>query len=171
MEHKPSFGIGGRGLRRCARHPQGDICLQFTLNAAPDPSHSDSLRKSKLLGCLSAGALAVVFCGGMMGCQHPHSPDVVATVNGKPILRADMEVRLPGKPWRRASAAAFAGTGRHCEAEHRPRSHRSRNSHAARRQVEPDSKRRRSADQVGRGQGSLHAGRVQQIARPAAHDT
>lgn len=27
-----------------------------------------------------------------MGCQHPHSPDVVATVNGKPILRSDMEV-------------------------------------------------------------------------------
>ncbi len=53
----------------------------------------NSLRKSKLLSCLAAGALAAVFCGAVMGCQHPRSPDVVATVNGKPILRSDMNVR------------------------------------------------------------------------------
>ena len=37
--------------------------------------------------------LAAVCAGGATGCQRSHSPDTVATVNGKPILRSDMEVR------------------------------------------------------------------------------
>ncbi len=37
--------------------------------------------------CLGLAALAT----GMSGCQREHGPDVVATVNGKPIMRSDME--------------------------------------------------------------------------------
>ncbi len=37
--------------------------------------------------------LAVVCLGGTVGCQRGHNPDAVATVNGKPILRSDMEAR------------------------------------------------------------------------------
>jgi len=47
------------------------------------------LRKSKvgIVALLSA----IVVAGGVSGCQREHGPDVVAMVNGKPIMRADME--------------------------------------------------------------------------------
>ena len=38
-------------------------------------------------------ALAAACIAGAAGCQRGHSPDVVATVNGKPILRSDVESR------------------------------------------------------------------------------
>jgi peptidyl-prolyl cis-trans isomerase SurA len=38
-------------------------------------------------------ALAAVCAAGAAGCQRGHSPDTVATVNGKPILRSDVEAR------------------------------------------------------------------------------
>jgi peptidyl-prolyl cis-trans isomerase SurA len=63
------------------------------MNAARNAFPLDFLRKSRLLGCLSSGALAIAFCVTVTGCRHVHSPDVVATVNGKPILRADVDVR------------------------------------------------------------------------------
>ena len=63
------------------------------MNAARNASPLDFLRRSKLLGCLSSGALAVAFCVTVTGCRHIHNPDVVATVNGKPILRADLDFR------------------------------------------------------------------------------
>ncbi len=39
-------------------------------------------------------ALAAVCIAGAAGCQRGHSPDTVATVNGKPILRSDVEARF-----------------------------------------------------------------------------
>jgi peptidyl-prolyl cis-trans isomerase SurA len=44
-------------------------------------------RKAGIVALLSA----VVVAGGVLGCQREHGPDVVAMVNGKPIMRADME--------------------------------------------------------------------------------
>jgi peptidyl-prolyl cis-trans isomerase SurA len=69
-----------------------EIFLQHTRNAARKPSPLDILRKSKLLSCASAGVLAAAIGATATGCEHGHSPDVVATVNGKPILRSDMEL-------------------------------------------------------------------------------
>jgi peptidyl-prolyl cis-trans isomerase SurA len=65
--------------------------LQLTPNAAPDIFPLEFLRKSKFMSFLSAGALAAALGTTMTGCQRGHNPDVVATVNGKPIMRADME--------------------------------------------------------------------------------
>ncbi|HTZ88889.1 MAG TPA: SurA N-terminal domain-containing protein [Alloacidobacterium sp.] len=65
--------------------------MQLTLNAAPNGSPLESLRKSKLLNCLSTGILAAGLAVSISGCQRGHNPDVVATVNGKPIMRTDME--------------------------------------------------------------------------------
>jgi SurA-like N-terminal domain/PPIC-type PPIASE domain len=67
--------------------------LQHTPDAARHAFPLDFLRKSKLLSCLTAGALAAALGVSLTGCQHGHGPDVVATVNGKPIMRADMELR------------------------------------------------------------------------------
>ena len=39
-------------------------------------------------------ALAAACIAGSVGCQRGHSPDTVATVNGKPILRSDVETRF-----------------------------------------------------------------------------
>jgi peptidyl-prolyl cis-trans isomerase SurA len=74
--------------------PQGDIYLQLTPNAARHPFPLNILRKSNLLSCLSAGALGVALCAAITGCQKRHSPDVVATVNGKPIVRTDVDARF-----------------------------------------------------------------------------
>lgn len=41
--------------------------------------------------CLSAAALTAALVVSITGCQHPRSPDVVATVNGKPIMSADVD--------------------------------------------------------------------------------
>ena len=38
-------------------------------------------------------ALLVACIAGVTGCQRGHNPDAVATVNGKPILRSEMESR------------------------------------------------------------------------------
>lgn len=65
--------------------------MQLILNAARNASPLYFLRKSKFLSCLSAGALAATLGVSITGCQRGHSPEVVATVNGKPILRSDME--------------------------------------------------------------------------------
>ena len=54
------------------------------------PSTSSSHRVSKL-NPAAALALAAIF--GIAGCQRGHSPDTLAIVNGKPILRADVETR------------------------------------------------------------------------------
>jgi peptidyl-prolyl cis-trans isomerase SurA len=70
------------------RRPKENF-LQHTLHAARNASPLNFLRKSRLLSCLSAAVLAA----GLGGCQRGHSPDVVATVNGKPILRSDLELR------------------------------------------------------------------------------
>ncbi|MFZ0661148.1 MAG: SurA N-terminal domain-containing protein [Acidobacteriaceae bacterium] len=67
--------------------------LQHTSNAAPDRSPLVFLRKSKLASGLFAAALALALGASVTGCRHHEGPDVVATVNGKPIMRADVDVR------------------------------------------------------------------------------
>ena len=43
-------------------------------------------------GCLAVlGCLSCLLLVPFAGCNRSHSPDVVATVNGKPIMRADLE--------------------------------------------------------------------------------
>lgn len=46
---------------------------------------------SRILSCLSAAAVTAVLGASITGCQRPRNPDVVATVNGKPIMNADVE--------------------------------------------------------------------------------
>jgi peptidyl-prolyl cis-trans isomerase SurA len=70
-----------------------EIFLQHTRNAARNTFYLDFLRKSKFLNYLAAGALAAALGVSVTGCQHGHNPDVVATVNGKPIMRADVDVQ------------------------------------------------------------------------------
>ena len=67
--------------------------MQHTLNAASDRSPLAYLHKSKLVRGLSITALAVTLGLSISGCHHSESPDVVATVNGKPIMKADVETR------------------------------------------------------------------------------
>lgn len=67
--------------------------MQHTPTAAPDSFPLHFLRNSKLLTSLSAATLALGLTAFVTGCQRPHNPDVVATVNDKPILRSDMELR------------------------------------------------------------------------------
>lgn len=66
--------------------------MQLNRNVARNTFPLDFLRKSKLLSGVSAAALAATLGTSITGCQRGHSPDVVATVNGKPILRSDMEI-------------------------------------------------------------------------------
>jgi peptidyl-prolyl cis-trans isomerase SurA len=66
--------------------------LQFTSNAARTVPPLDFLFRPKFLSGLSAAALALGIGLSITGCQHPRNPDVVATVNGKPIMRADVDV-------------------------------------------------------------------------------
>ena len=66
--------------------------MQHTLNAARHASPLNFLRKSKFPGYLFAGALAVTLGVSVTGCKSGHNPEVVATVNGQPILRSDVEV-------------------------------------------------------------------------------
>lgn len=67
--------------------------MQHTLNAARILFPSNLLRKSKFLSCLSAAALVLALGLSISGCRHAQNPEVVATVNGKSILRSDMELR------------------------------------------------------------------------------
>jgi peptidyl-prolyl cis-trans isomerase SurA len=75
------------------RHFLKEIFLQQTRNAARNTFPPNLLRTSKFLSCLSTCVLALALAVSITGCRHPHNSDVVATVNGKPILRSDMEVR------------------------------------------------------------------------------
>ncbi|HEX5235577.1 MAG TPA: SurA N-terminal domain-containing protein [Silvibacterium sp.] len=68
--------------------------MQFIWNAARNASPLALPRKSRFLRCLSAGALALAVGSSITGCrQHGHNPEYAATVNGKPILRSDVEAR------------------------------------------------------------------------------
>lgn len=71
--------------------------MQLTMNDARTAPSLDSFRNSKLLRRVPAGALVLglgLSLGlGVGGCRHATNPDVVATVNGKPIMRADVEVQ------------------------------------------------------------------------------
>jgi peptidyl-prolyl cis-trans isomerase SurA len=63
------------------------------MNAAPDRLPLTLLRKFKIAGGFWAAALAVAFGFFITGCHHGHDANVVATVNNKPIMQADVEVR------------------------------------------------------------------------------
>lgn len=67
--------------------------LQHTMNAVPESSPLAFLRKSKLVaGGFLIAALAVVFGISITGCHHGHDPNVVATVNNKPIMKDDVDM-------------------------------------------------------------------------------
>ena len=70
-----------------------EIDLPSTLNAERNDSQKQNLRTSKLLTFASAAVLAAGLGAGITGCHGKQGPNVVATVNGKPILRSDMEMR------------------------------------------------------------------------------
>ncbi len=55
---------------------KGQAAFRFCTNGRPS-----------FFACLGLVALAA----GVTGCKREHGPDVVATVNGKPIMRSDME--------------------------------------------------------------------------------
>lgn len=66
--------------------------MQQTLNAAPVRPLT-FLRKSKLVaGGFPVAALAVVFGIFVTGCHHSHDPNVVASVNNKPIMKDDVDM-------------------------------------------------------------------------------
>lgn len=67
--------------------------MQHTLNVERHSSPLHLLRTSKVLACVSAVILTAGLGVSVTGCKGGHSPDVLATVNGKPILRSDMEAR------------------------------------------------------------------------------
>ncbi|HTV05073.1 MAG TPA: SurA N-terminal domain-containing protein [Acidobacteriaceae bacterium] len=67
--------------------------MQQTLNVERTASPIQVLRTSKLLTCVFALALAAGLSVTVSGCRSGHGPNVVATVNGKPILRSDLEMR------------------------------------------------------------------------------
>lgn len=87
------LGVGGTEGRADARVFLKEICLQHTPNAARTTFPSNFLFKTRFSNGLTAGLLAAAMGLTMGGCQRAHSPDVVATVNGKPITRADLDVR------------------------------------------------------------------------------
>ena len=60
--------------------------------SSPVSTRSSELKRSRRLQRAAAVALAGIL--GIAGCQRGHSPDTLATVNGKPILRADVETRF-----------------------------------------------------------------------------
>lgn len=67
--------------------------MRLTMNDARTAFSLDSLRNSKLLSRVPAGALVLAVGLGVGGCRHSTNPDVVATVNNKPIMRADVETQ------------------------------------------------------------------------------
>lgn len=79
-------------VRSCT-HYLKEIFLQSILNAARILSPLNSRRKTKFFCSLTASLLAIVVGTTITGCQRAASPDVVATVNGKPIMRSDLDVR------------------------------------------------------------------------------
>jgi peptidyl-prolyl cis-trans isomerase SurA len=67
--------------------------LQFRSNSAHIGHAPAFAPKVSLPHALATLTLAVTCLAGVTGCQRGHGPDVVATVNGKPILRTDVETR------------------------------------------------------------------------------
>lgn len=71
--------------------------MQHISSAAPDGPPlalpKQFFLNQKFLSGLTAAALALTLSVFVTGCHHGHSPDVVATVNGKSIVRADVDVR------------------------------------------------------------------------------
>lgn len=67
--------------------------MQLAMNDARTAFSLDSLRNSKFLRRVPAGALVVALGLGVGGCRHATNPDVVATVNNKPIMLADVETQ------------------------------------------------------------------------------
>ena len=67
--------------------------MPSTLNAERNDSQKQNLRTSRLLTLASAAVLVAGLGAGITGCHGKQGPNVVATVNGKPIMRSDMEMR------------------------------------------------------------------------------
>jgi peptidyl-prolyl cis-trans isomerase SurA len=70
-----------------------EIFLQLTRNAARSFSPLSFRLVSKYATTVAAGALAAGLVLFAAGCRKAQDPDVVATVNGKPIMRADVDIR------------------------------------------------------------------------------
>ena len=88
----PYFGLDGRSPR-IARRFLKEKFLQHTMNAVPESSPLAFLRKSKLVGGgFLVAALAIVLGVFVTGCRHGHDPNVVATVNNKPIMKDDVDM-------------------------------------------------------------------------------
>lgn len=74
-----------------------EFCLRFMNDGLPRlfpharAPRRGSLRLPGRYGNLLSLALAALATVALAGCNRAHSPDVVATVNGKPIQRADVE--------------------------------------------------------------------------------
>lgn len=86
-EGHPNTGLG---MPRVG--PQGDI-LQHTRNVVRHGSTLYFARSSKIAGWLFTGALAAALGAAVTGCKSGYNPEVVATVNNKPIMRSDMEAQ------------------------------------------------------------------------------
>lgn len=69
------------------------MLLQHTLNADRTDSPQHKSHKSMLLTLASAAVLTAGLGVAVTGCHGAQNPNVIATVNGKPILRSDMEMR------------------------------------------------------------------------------
>lgn len=67
--------------------------MQLIVNDARTASRLNPFSNAKLFGRVSAAALALALGLGVSGCHKTQNPDVVATVNGKPIMRADVDVQ------------------------------------------------------------------------------
>lgn len=68
--------------------------MQFRLNAVRTAFFFNPMRKVNFMNAPAMLAFAAVCVAGAAGCQRGHSADTVATVNGKPILRSDVEARF-----------------------------------------------------------------------------
>jgi len=68
--------------------------LQSRLNAVRTAFPFNPIRKVNFMNAPAMLAFAAVCVAVAAGCQRGHSADTVATVNGKPILRSDVEARF-----------------------------------------------------------------------------
>lgn len=68
--------------------------MQSRLNAVRTAFPFNPMRKVNFMNAPAMLAFAAVCVAGAAGCQRGHSADTVATVNGKPILRSDVEARF-----------------------------------------------------------------------------
>ncbi len=67
--------------------------MQHTMNAERSALPLHLLSRSRFLAYVSAAVVGAGLCMTVTGCHGGRNPEVVATVNGKPILRSDMQVR------------------------------------------------------------------------------